>query len=138
MKRNHIVDSIIDSGLIEPKSAVVIGLSGGPDSLCLLHALSSISDMLDLALVPVHINHMLRPEAESEADHAADMCDRLDLECKIFEAPCSEIAQEMGISTEEASIPFTFSPTKRAGITNTRHASATRMRLLPGRFIRYR
>ena len=102
MKRNHIVDSIIDSGLIGPKSAVVIGLSGGPDSLCLLHALSSISDMLDLALVPVHINHMLRPEAESEADHAADMCDRLDLECKIFEAPCSEIAQEMGISTEEA------------------------------------
>lgn len=102
MKRNHIVDSIIDSGLIEPKSAVVIGLSGGPDSLCLLHALSSIADMLDLMLVPVHINHMLRPEAESEADHAAEMCDRLDLDCKIFEAPCNEIAKEMGIGAEEA------------------------------------
>ena len=102
MKRNQIVGSIIDGGLIEPKSAVVIGLSGGPDSLCLLHALSSIADMFDLILVPVHINHMLRPEAESEADHAADICDRLDLECKIFEAPCSEIASEMGISTEEA------------------------------------
>ena len=102
MKRNHIVDNIIDSELIEPKNAVIIGLSGGPDSLCLLHALSSIADMYDLILVPVHINHMLRPEAESEADHAADICDKLDLECKVFEAPCNEIAKEMGISTEEA------------------------------------
>lgn len=102
MKRNLIVDNIIDSGLIEPQSAIVIGLSGGPDSLCLLHALTSIADMYDLVLVPVHINHMLRPEAEREADHAADMCDRLDLECKLFEAPCNEIAKELGISTEEA------------------------------------
>ena len=73
MKRNQIVGSIIDGGLIEPKSAVVIGLSGGPDSLCLLHALSSIADMFDLILVPVHINHMLRPEAESEADRTERM-----------------------------------------------------------------
>lgn len=102
MKRNLIVERIIDSGLIEPQSAVIIGLSGGPDSLCLLHALASIADAYDLVLVPVHINHMLRPEAESEADHAADICERLDLDCKVFEAPCSEIAREMGISTEEA------------------------------------
>ena len=102
MKRNYIVDSIIDSGLIEPQSAIVIGLSGGPDSLCLLHALAGIADVYDLALFPVHINHMLRPEAEREADHAADICDRMALECKIFEAPCAEIASELGISTEEA------------------------------------
>ena len=102
MKQNFIVDSIIDSGLIEPQSAIVIGLSGGPDSLCLLHALAGIADMLDLGLFPVHVNHMLRPEAYREADHAADICDRLDLECKIFEAPCAEIAKELGVSTEEA------------------------------------
>lgn len=102
MKRDLIVESIIDSGLIEPKSAIVIGLSGGPDSLCLLHALASIADVYDLALFPVHINHMLRLEAESEADRADEMCDKLDLECRIFEAPCAEIAAEIGVSTEEA------------------------------------
>ncbi len=102
MKRNFIIDSIIDSGLIEPQSAIVIGLSGGPDSLCLLHALASIADVYDLDLFPVHINHMLRPEAEREADHAADICDRMALECKLFEAQCTEAAEDLGISTEEA------------------------------------
>lgn len=102
MKRNHIIDSIIDSGLIMPGQVIIIGASGGPDSLCLLHALNSISDMYDLSLVPVHVNHMLRPEAYDESDHLADICERMDLECRFYEAPCNEIAAESGMSTEEA------------------------------------
>ena len=102
MKRNYIVDTIIDNGLIEPGSAVIIGLSGGPDSLCLLHALAGIADMYDLTLVPVHVNHKLRPEADDEADHADLMCEKLDLECRVYEASCQEMADELGISTEEA------------------------------------
>ena len=72
MKRNHIIDTIIDNDLIPPASAVILGVSGGPDSLCLLHALSSIADMYDLVLVPVHVNHMLRPEAYDESMHLGD------------------------------------------------------------------
>ena len=102
MKHNHIIDTIIDSGLIEPGQVVIAGLSGGPDSLCLLHALSSISDMYDLSIIPVHVNHNLRPEAAEEAERAAQMCERLDLECEIYEASCRELADELGISTEEA------------------------------------
>ena len=102
MKRNHIIDTIIDNGLIPPGSAVIIGVSGGPDSLCLLHALASIADMYDLYLIPVHVNHMLRPEAYDEADHLADICERLDLELRVYEASCGELAKELGVSTEEA------------------------------------
>ncbi len=102
MKRNYIIDTIIDNGLIAPGSAVIIGVSGGPDSLCLLHALAGIADMYDLYLIPVHVNHMLRPEAYDEADHLADICERLDLELRIYEAACDELAKELGISTEEA------------------------------------
>ena len=102
MKRNYIIDTIIDNGLIAPGSAVIIGVSGGPDSLCLLHALSSIADMYDLVLVPVHINHMLRPEAYEEADHLTDICERLDLDLRIYEASCKDLAEELGISHEEA------------------------------------
>jgi tRNA(Ile)-lysidine synthase len=103
MSRSHIItDKIIDKGLIRPGQTVIIGLSGGPDSLCLLHALSSIADMYELDLVAVHVNHRLRPEADDEADHAADICERMDLECRIYESSCSELAEELGVSTEEA------------------------------------
>lgn len=102
MKRNHIIDTIIDSGLIAQGSAVITGVSGGPDSLCLLHALNSIADMYDLILVPVHVNHMLRPEAYDESMHLGDICERMDLDLRIYEASCKDVAEECGISVEEA------------------------------------
>jgi len=102
MKRNHIINTIIDTGLIQPSSAVIVAVSGGPDSLCLLHALNSIADMYDLLLVPVHVNHMIRPEAYDESMHLDDICERMDLELRIYEASCKDVAEELGISVEEA------------------------------------
>lgn len=102
MRKRTVIDMIIDSGLIIEKSAIVVGISGGPDSLCLLHSLAQIADSYDLELVPVHVNHKLRPEAEEEADRVADMCDRLGLECHMYEADCNELAKGLRISTEEA------------------------------------
>ncbi len=102
MKKNLIIDTIIDNGLVPPASAVIVGVSGGPDSLCLLHALNSIADMYDLMIVPVHINHMLRPEAYDESMHLGDICDRMDLDLRIYEASCKDVAEDLGISVEEA------------------------------------
>lgn len=102
MKKNYIIDSIIDSGLITSGSVIIVGLSGGPDSLCLLHALAQIADSFDLTIVPVHVNHKLRPEADEEAENAAKMCDRLGLDCETFEADCEQMAKDLRISTEEA------------------------------------
>ena len=83
MKRNYIIDTIIDNGLIPPASVVIVAVSGGPDSLCLLHALNSIADMYDMLLVPVHVNHMIRPEAYDESMHLADICARHGCEAEI-------------------------------------------------------
>lgn len=102
MKRNLIIDTIIDSGLIPPASVVIAGVSGGPDSLCLLHALNSIADMYDLMIEPVHVNHMLRPEAAAECEHLEDICFRMDLDLRVYEASCSDLAAELGVSVEEA------------------------------------
>ena len=102
MKRNHIIDKIIDGGLILENSYVIIGLSGGPDSLCLLHSLAQLADSMDLTIIPVHVNHKLRPEADDEEDNVVRICDRLGLECETFEADCEGVAEELHISTEEA------------------------------------
>ena len=102
MKKNIVIDTLIDGGLIERGQVVIIGLSGGPDSLCLLHALESISSSFNLSLVPVHINHMIRHEAEEEARHVADICERMDLDLEMYEVDCPAIAEKLGISIEEA------------------------------------
>ncbi len=102
MKKRSIIDTIIDGGLITEGAHIIIGLSGGPDSLCLLHSLAQIADSLALTLIPVHVNHKLRPEADEEEDNVIRICDRLGLECECFEADCKGVADELKISTEEA------------------------------------
>ena len=102
MKRNHIIDSIIDSGLITQGAYIVAGVSGGPDSLCMLHALSQLADSYDLNIVPVHVNHKLRAEADAEEDNVIKITDRMGLDCITFEADCKGLADELKISTEEA------------------------------------
>lgn len=102
MKKNTVIDSIIDSELLQPGQIIIIGLSGGPDSLCLLHALDSISDAYGFEIIPVHVNHHLRAEADSEAEHVEEICDRMDLECRTYDADCATVAKELGISAEEA------------------------------------
>ena len=102
MKRNPVIDTIVDEGLILEGAYVIVGFSGGPDSLCLLHSLAQISDYMNLTLIPVHVNHRLRPEADAEEENAVRICDRLDLECEVFEADCGGLSKDLGISTEEA------------------------------------
>lgn len=97
-----IISKIIDSELIDNGSVVVVGFSGGPDSLCLLHALCDLRESLDIQIVPVHVNHQLRNNAEKEAENAVRMCEKLDLDCILFEADCQEMADNLKISTEEA------------------------------------
>ena len=102
MKKNHVIDTVIDSGLIAEGACIIAGVSGGPDSLCMLHVLSQLADPFDLTIVPVHVNHKLRAEADDEEDNVIRICDRLGLECTTFEADCRAVAEELKISTEEA------------------------------------
>ena len=55
--------------LIDPADTVVVGVSGGPDSLCLLHVLHRLAPDLSLRLHVAHLNHGLRG-AEADADAA--------------------------------------------------------------------
>ena len=54
--------------LLHEGDRVVVGVSGGPDSLCLLDVLHTLAARHRLELVVAHLNHSLRPEASSEAE----------------------------------------------------------------------
>jgi tRNA(Ile)-lysidine synthase len=60
---------------------VLIGVSGGPDSVALLHILNDLVPELFLKLAVAHLNHGLRQEADDEATFVASICDRLGVAC---------------------------------------------------------
>ena len=56
---------------------IVVGLSGGADSVCLTHALVSLRDSLSLEVEAVHVNHGIRgEEALRDQKICSDICSR--------------------------------------------------------------
>ena len=103
MINRKIISSVLESNTIPQDSTVILGLSGGPDSLCLLHVLDQLSDAMNIKIVPVHVNHKLRgKKADEEQDNVVRICDKMGLDCMVFEAECAELAKDMQVSTEEA------------------------------------
>ena len=61
-------------------TTVAVGVSGGVDSMCLLYWLHEIG----ADVVCLHVNHKLRPEADTETAYVQDVCSQLNIPCKIF------------------------------------------------------
>lgn len=90
-------------GLIEPGETIVVGVSGGPDSLCLLHILRQLAPALDSDLHVAHLNHGLRGmDADADADFVQSLAARWCLPCTAAKADVATMAQQPGLSLEEA------------------------------------
>lgn len=57
---DKVIEYINDNELIKAEDKILVALSGGPDSVCMLHILYKLKDMLNIELGAIHINHMLR------------------------------------------------------------------------------
>lgn len=55
--------------------AIVVGVSGGPDSMALLHLLTEIKREIDIFIVCAHVNHNVRKESDKEKDFIEAYCD---------------------------------------------------------------
>lgn len=98
-----VLETIISNGLIKNGDAVLAAISGGPDSVCLLHVLYTLSKELNISLSAIHINHMLRG-AESDADehYVKELCEGLGIPIRSVSVDISELSRSRGISLEEA------------------------------------
>jgi len=100
---------LIDEELIEDGKTIVLGISGGPDSVCLLFELLALGERRKREggagnpVVCAHVNHGLRGE-ESDGDEAwvAALCQRLGLPCEILRIDAAALAKEKGLTIEEA------------------------------------
>jgi tRNA(Ile)-lysidine synthase len=88
-------------GLLPPGETIVVGVSGGPDSLALLHLLRRLAPELGLGLHVAHLNHGLRgAAAEEDARFVAGLAERWGLPHSVGRADVRSLAG--GLSLEEA------------------------------------
>lgn len=98
-----ILETIRSHDLIRENQHIVLGLSGGPDSVCLFHVLQSLASEMKLSLHPVHVNHRLRPGAADEDQRFAEaLCEKAGCRCSVFSFDCSAYARREKITDEEA------------------------------------
>ena len=98
-----IKDIIQDYNMFNNGDTVVIGVSGGADSVMLLHCLNTLKDDYNLNLVVAHVNHKIRKgDAEKDASFVENLCNKLDVEFHLKEAYIKELAKEWGMGEEEA------------------------------------
>ena len=102
MLKEEVLKTIKTYNLIEKNDKVVIGVSGGPDSICLLHLLYSIKKELGFEIVVAHINHQIRKVADSETEYVKDFCKNLGIECFVKKENITELAKKQKKGTEEA------------------------------------
>jgi tRNA(Ile)-lysidine synthase len=89
--------------LLMPGETVVVGVSGGPDSLCLLHVLRRLAPEFSLSLHVAHLNHQMRGvEADADAAFVAELATDWGLPATIESADVPELARLYKLAPEEA------------------------------------
>jgi tRNA(Ile)-lysidine synthase len=95
---------LLEEGLIEKDDRVVVAVSGGPDSMALLHLLRELNGTLDwsLRLDVAHLNHRIRGEdADEDAAFVQAAADGLQLPCTVETRDIPAMASERGLAVEE-------------------------------------
>ncbi|MDR1690063.1 MAG: tRNA lysidine(34) synthetase TilS [Clostridiales bacterium] len=98
-----ILSDIKRYGMLCGGENVIVGLSGGADSVFLVSALLRIRDILKLNLSAVHINHSLRGEESlRDENFVVDLCKRLEIPVKVCTFDVNNEAVKLGLTVEEA------------------------------------
>jgi tRNA(Ile)-lysidine synthase len=88
--------------LLTSGQKLVVGVSGGPDSVALLHLLTRLQTDAGLHLTAAHLDHRLRPESAHDAEFVERIAKAWDLECVIERVDVKALAQNEKLSIEEA------------------------------------
>lgn len=101
--RNKVVEYINKHKMLIRGDGILVGVSGGPDSICLLHILKSIQKEYSLQVMAVHINHQLRgKQADKDEKYVLDLCLQWDIPCFAYKIDIEGLSQQKGVSIEEA------------------------------------
>lgn len=100
---NLVKQNILEKNLIALGDNVLIGLSGGPDSVFLFHNLIKLKERLSFNLYASHINHMYRGiDAQHDEDFVKDICSKYGIKLFIKRKHAGEYAKKLKVTEEEA------------------------------------
>lgn len=89
--------------MLEAGDNILVGVSGGADSVCLLFMLLELKKKIPVKLYVLHVNHQLRgSEADEDEEFVRRVCQEQNVEFCAVRCDVSKLAAEQGISTEEA------------------------------------
>ena len=96
-----VIQTIIKYNLIESGDKIVLGVSGGPDSVCMLVVLNKLRERLKFDIVVAHINHGLRENAKIDEKYVLKLCESLGVKCFVCHANIKEEAKKQKRGLEE-------------------------------------
>jgi tRNA(Ile)-lysidine synthase len=85
------------------RKLLLVAVSGGPDSVCLLHVLNELKNELGIEIHVVHLDHKLRGKASTDdAQYVLDLCHKLELPVTLEQHDVKAYQKEHKLSLEEA------------------------------------
>lgn len=89
--------------MLEKGDKVVVGLSGGADSVCLFLILEELRKKIGFEILAVHVNHGIRgEEAKADEEFVKTLCEKKEIPCRSVSVDIPKMAVECRMSEEEA------------------------------------
>ncbi|WP_234117043.1 tRNA lysidine(34) synthetase TilS [Clostridium hydrogenum] len=100
---NKVINTIIKNNMFNKGDRVVVAVSGGPDSICLLDLLYKLKSRFEIQICAAHVNHCLRgKEADEDERYVEDFCKELNIKFFCKKVDVNLIASEKKLSSEMA------------------------------------
>ena len=98
-----VLKTITENNMFYKGDKVIVAVSGGPDSIALLHILYELKEKLDISLYVAHINHCLRgKESDEDEEYVKGFCKSLNIEFRSKRVDINKICKLKNISSESA------------------------------------
>ena len=103
MIEEKVLKTIRKYNLIEDGDKLVLGVSGGPDSITMLNILNNIKNqnIINFDLIVAHINHGLRENAKIDEKYVKEFCEKIGISCYVLNTNVNEIAKKEKKGLEE-------------------------------------
>lgn len=103
MLKEIVVNTIKKYSLIEDGDRIVLGISGGPDSISMLNILNELKNEgnIKFEIFVAHINHGIRENAKIDEQFVLEFCKKIGVECYVLNTNIKELSQKEGKGLEE-------------------------------------